>query len=197
MRSSTPSTSRAIAAFSTSVAARADSSLSWRHVRLGCSLACSTRRCGAGVATPGRCRSAGARPCFRRQLSRRRAARRRRHRDADPRLARSRRRARHDAAALGSSRAAAPAVTWSLPSPWPRRAAPKRWAMRTSGSICLQWAAASRAARGRGQPRSATRLEEMLGDAGFNAMRLVDTGQLQTRLLLARTQFEKTLNDAT
>ena len=52
-------------------------------------------------------------------------------------------------------------------------------------------------AMGRGQPRSATRLEEMLGDAGFNAMRLVDTGQLQTRLLLARTQFEKTLNDAT
>lgn len=50
-------------------------------------------------------------------------------------------------------------------------------------------------AMGRGQPRSAARLTQMLGDAGFVSVRLVDTAQpLQTRLLLACTPFEKTLN---
>ncbi len=52
-------------------------------------------------------------------------------------------------------------------------------------------------AMGRGQPRSAERLRQMLDAAGFVSMRLVDTAQpLQTRLLLARTPFEKTLKNA-
>ena len=53
-------------------------------------------------------------------------------------------------------------------------------------------------AMGRGQPRTAARLAQMLGDAGFVSMRVVDTAQpLQTRLLLARTPSAKTLNATT
>jgi demethylspheroidene O-methyltransferase len=53
-------------------------------------------------------------------------------------------------------------------------------------------------AMGRGQPRTPKRLEQMLGEAGFTSVRLVDTAQpLQTRLLVARTPFEKTLKSRT
>ncbi|MEO8524966.1 MAG: methyltransferase [Caldimonas sp.] len=53
-------------------------------------------------------------------------------------------------------------------------------------------------AMGRGLPRTCARLIEMLGAAGFEAIRSLATAQpLQTRLLVARTPSSKTLNAKT